>query len=204
MSEYECPICSEQFDSPKARGTHRRWNHDNPWEDRELLYQEYIVENNSTKQLADEWNCGDSTISEWVRKFGFERPYDNKKVIESMYVERRMSTTEIASGLNTSASTISRRLKEFNIPSRKRTSEVNGNTISSHNLLKFNIDGEYYSVRKHRMVAYAHRLIDFDDLFSPEPHIHHKNGIGWINSVENLKPVTSSEHARIHATENVD
>jgi len=46
---------------------------DAPWRDEEKLREEYVHKQRTAHDLAEEWGCGHSTVSRWVREYGFDK-----------------------------------------------------------------------------------------------------------------------------------
>jgi len=204
MAEYKCQDCGEVFDSAKSRGMHRRWNHSNPWEDKEKLESLYVDCDMSTREIAEEWDCGSSTIQEWVDRHNLvkTRPWRDEETLREYYVEKDLSIPEMAKLWDCGETTVQSNLKQNGIERQKDT--CNNNEYSdtqSHYYIHERIDGEDYYIRVSNLVAYGHKIIEFDDLINNTIHIHHKNGITWLNNPSNLQRVTEREHAKIHATE---
>ncbi len=92
-------------------------NPDRPWEDEDKLREEYIGDQKSQSQIAEEWDCDDTTIGRWLERHGiqkrtpseavsrgmlpdgaFER-LSNREWLEEQYSEKNKSLTEIADSL---------------------------------------------------------------------------------------------------------
>lgn len=202
-------MCGESFDSAKSRGGHRRWNHTNPWEEREKVYQKYVVERKSIPTIADEWDCGSTTIEQAIHNHGIkmrdrgegdgDEPWKDEETLQTEYVENKKSTIDLANEWGCSPSTINDSLRKFGIDRWGEVASINGtNTMRSYSFLHHREDGVNYYLRIHRLVAYSRGMLSSDELFSRDPPVHHKNGIGWINSPENLEVLTASEHIKRH------
>jgi len=46
---------------------------DAPWRDEELLREEYVHKQRTSKELAEEWECEPTTVLKWVRRHGFDK-----------------------------------------------------------------------------------------------------------------------------------
>jgi transposase-like protein len=51
----------------------RHARNDAPYKDKESLYTEYVVNGRTSEELANEWECDQTTILNWLDKFGIER-----------------------------------------------------------------------------------------------------------------------------------
>lgn len=260
--EYVCPMCGESFDSAKSRGMHRRWNHDNPWEDRDKLYQKYVEERKSIPKIADEWDCGETTVEQALEREEIEtrdrgenygdEPWKDPETLERLYWDEEMCFREIAEHLDCSPDKVRYNMEVNEIPRRgdggfskdtpwrdketlkeglERTGSVDElarewgcspTTIAQrkdrygidldvswrgyrrdYSIIRHQHNGEDHQIRVHRLVAYAHGMLSFEELFDPLVHIHHKNGNTWINSPENLEALTPKEHMNRHDWEHL-
>ena len=43
-----------------------------PWRNKDWLYREYVVKNKSSKRIAEENGCKQSTIQQWLRTFNIK------------------------------------------------------------------------------------------------------------------------------------
>ena len=96
--------------------------------DRDVLYDLYITQNLSIKQIANMYNAGKTTIQSKLVKYGIVKDkkeisktihkYDkyntNKYTIYDLYIVQNKSIEEVAKILDISRSTLIRRLKEYN------------------------------------------------------------------------------------------
>jgi transposase-like protein len=259
MSEkYDCPTCGESFDSAKGRGTHRRWNHDNPWDDPDKLREKYVTERLSMPKIAEMWSCGETTIEQALEKHGIEtrdrgenygdEAWKDKDTLKEMYEERGMSMPEIADELGCHHDKVRYNIENFEIE-RRDFGSVSKNTpwrdkqrlkkrlkkdgvdeiaddwgchpgtilkwksdhgidvehswyssnSSAYSRIEDSFNNEKCGLFVHQLVAYAHKDIEFEDLFNSKIHIHHKNGVKWLNNPENLEVLSASEHLEKHS-----
>lgn len=237
-------------------------NTDAPWRDEKLLRQKYIVEEKSTTEIADELDCGSSTIGEWLDKHSIEKrdrggnskevAWKQEHVLRKLYVEKECTMEEIAEKLGCSYSTVNTWIDKFDIETndvggnpadakykdetwlkeqyieKRKSAEQIAETCNCHqssvyyHLRKHDIpreqihndirefetvpystiyhreDGQNHYMFIHRLVAYAHRIIDGDELLDAKLDIHHKDGNHWNNSPENLEAVSPEEHQQYH------
>ena len=59
----------------------------------------------------------------------------------------------------------------------------------------FDENGKQTMIAEHRLVAFAHGLID--DPFDPFIEVDHKDRVCWYNSDKNLQALSSEAHSRI-------
>lgn len=71
MTEFECPVCGESFESKRSVASHRTV-HENIWEDKQLLERLYHDEKMSQAEIADELNCSPATVTRWMDNFDIE------------------------------------------------------------------------------------------------------------------------------------
>lgn len=262
---YECPVCGESFDSAKGRGTHRRWNHDNPWEEKDRLQTAYWDELKSIPTIADEWDCGETTIEQWLDKHGIETrnrgespkdaPWTDKDTLERLYWGEGMSRQEIADKLDCTQGDVRYNMEKHGIERRKHGMhrpdapfrkedelrkeyvekerpveelaeewDISTNTIykyvreydlprvgilpedkpqsKGYSFVYERVDGKPHYFSIHRLVAYAHGKLN--DIFDGDMHVHHKNGVKWHNSPENLEVLTPSEHMKLHQNDDYE
>ena len=110
-----------------------------------------------------------------------------------------MTEKEIADEFGCGSGTVHRWLSHFGIKRRKQAhkrSKSNGDL--SYSYIWWRKDGDWDRIRVHRLVAYAHGMLDSKELFDESIHVHHKNGIAWINHPDNLEALSASEHMSLH------
>lgn len=201
MTKHTCNICGESFGSNRALGVHKGRGHPSPWQDKSTLIKLYIEEDKSTRQIANELGCEASTVSRWLDEHNInkQKRYEDPVLLERLYRQERLSEKEIANRFSCSASTIHRKLVKYDIdrrPPAHDASDSYGDFCYSYIWHRKN--GDWDRIRVHRLVAYAHGMIDFDELFDADIHIHHKNGLPWVNSIENLERMGEIEHFKHH------
>jgi len=70
---FECDVCGKEFDNVKSKAAHMGHGHDEPWMSEDKLRKEYIENERSAREIAEEWGCDKTTIYNWLEKFGYER-----------------------------------------------------------------------------------------------------------------------------------
>lgn len=99
-------------DSPKTRYTGPR-----PWLDKDWLYNEYVVKDRSTKDIANEYGCKRNTIQVWLIKHGIkkeiktrdivrDKPYQSYEYLYEEHIVKRKPIAQIARECKVSADTI--------------------------------------------------------------------------------------------------
>lgn len=142
---------------------------------------------------------------------------DFKNELFKLYIGEQKSQNDLSAKYGVSNVIIARYLKKYKIPVRdhKTANHVNNTSFRNKNwrggrkitpegyitiydpIHPRAINGTY--VYEHRAVMEKHlgRYLEKDE------HIHHINGNRLDNRIENLKKLTSSEHAKIHAITHV-
>ena len=184
-----------------------------PYTDEDVLYEMYAEQRMSTREIADEFGCSNSTIVRWLGKHDInardrhdirlpgERGYDvGEEDLSSMYWDRKMSMQEIGEELDVDSSTVERWLRAYNIETRsigtwKRYEPPSFRThIKGYEQIRSQHEGDYDAVYVHRLFAVAE--YGFDAV--RDMHVHHRDEIPWDNRSENLELLTPSDHARHH------
>lgn len=93
------------------------------YHDGEWLYEQYIVRERTTKQIAKENNVCSATICNWLNKFqiGKVRMYVDKDWLYQKYVVEKLSMVVIGNLCKVTSTPISKWLEEYNIPKRTLT-----------------------------------------------------------------------------------
>ena len=67
-----CDVCGREFGSNKGVANHKSQSHNRmePWHDEATLRQMYVDKRMSTREIADELDCGSKTIKRWLKKTG--------------------------------------------------------------------------------------------------------------------------------------
>jgi predicted transcriptional regulator len=173
----------------------------------ESLFREFRIEKRlTTRELADRWGCSRSTVSRWEEKHGLDKtelkPWTDRERMLQLYEKEEKTADEISEIFECSRSTVLRWLKkhEINVRTPMHTYD---DAISSggYQFVRYWKNGMLYGMRVHRLVAYAHKMIDFDELFDPSVVVHHKNDIALINNPENLEVMRRGEHSQHHFDE---
>ena len=104
-------------------------NTDAPWRDEELLRQKYVVEGKSTTTIADEWDCGSTTVSSWLERHGIEKrdrgghpddaPWKQASTLRRLYHEEGLTMPEIADKYDVAYSTINNAFERTGVESHE-------------------------------------------------------------------------------------
>lgn len=141
-----------------------------------------------------------------------DKPYADEGTLRELYHGQGMSAIEMAERFGVSDTTIRNymercgieRRKAYNDPSRPpaHVLDPHGDGVgNSYEKIRTYDDGERHVVLVHRLIAYAHEMLSFEDLCNPDVEIHHKSGHGLDNRPENLEVKTTTEHSKNHADE---
>lgn len=168
-----------------------------PHKDAQTLEYLYITKKKSTEYIANCFGITRATLNYWMRKHGIHSkpryPWHDKEQVNKDYHEDGMSIRQIASKYNISGHSVRYWLDKLDIETRKSSRDkppcvyhdTRGYVFCSSAGDKFPI---------HRLAAVA--WFGLDAVVDKE--IHHKNGIKWFNTEDNLEPLTSSEHSKVH------
>lgn len=186
-----------------------------PWRDPDVLERLYREQGLSAYEIAEELDCCDSTIYQWLHRHNLKDPepeakqtppkLKDKDFLARLYNKQGLSQREIAEKLGCGTTTVSRWMKRHGIETRRidqignldALNEINAQRRASAMPLRTDKQGyERWSsgLSVHRLAAIA--WFGIDNVLGK--HIHHKNGIPWDNRRENLEPLSPSEHAREH------
>jgi len=212
IMSYECKYCGEQYDSKRGLAAHKGQTHTNPWDKKEKLREEYIENGKTTTEIAEEWDCGSTTINNALDKHGIEKrvqgggpkdaPWKDEDNLREWYFERKLSTSQIADKFdNITGDGIARQMKRMGMSLRKSNRETLPRPRSNsdgYEIVDTKYDGERNHVFIHHLVVIANGA-DPEKVFGDLTHVvHHRNGIEWDNRPNNLRLVTQSEHKKIH------
>lgn len=101
-------------------------------QNKDWLYEQYVLQNKNMKEIAEELGCGHNTVFEWVKRHNLTKScptkrrklnykYDRllcKELLYDIYVTQKKSTVEIAALLNCSHASVWQWLNRHNIPTR--------------------------------------------------------------------------------------
>lgn len=162
-----------------------RYTGPNPWTDKAWLYQEYVVHNKTSRQIAEEWGCAPTTITTMVSRFGLKKlppKYTDKEWLTEQYCNQQRSTEDIGNELGCSNDTISRWLSRFGLARRGKSHPL------KLNISKEQLEEEYvlnrksisqiakeYNTPRHRISRLIEEMgIDKYDLATIQMHVRDK------------------------------
>jgi len=131
----------------------------NKYNNKEWLFNQYIILKRSCNQIAKEVGCTNVTISKWLAKFSIPKrtlleaidlchnidiiKFRNKEWLEEQYIFHRKSYEQIEREFNIEKNTICHWMKEFGIKAR--------NCSESHLGKKYNISEDVLRLRGERI-----------------------------------------------------
>lgn len=123
-----------------------------------------------------------------------EEQYKDAEWLEQQYVAKDRSQAEIAAECGVSASTISRWRNKFDI--EKPDTAAFDTSTNGYERWRCQAGGGYDEVPVHRLLA----TLKVDELSELDgKHVHHKSGVKWQNTLENIEVLTPAEHNKRHA-----
>ena len=102
---------------------------------KQWLYDEYIVKDRSSEDIANEYGCKQNTIQCWLSKFDIKKPikhhnikrtkrYQNKDYLFDQIVAQQKSCAEVARLNNVSDDTIIKYCDKYNIPHKRKIYKI--------------------------------------------------------------------------------
>jgi transposase len=178
------------------------------WKDRETLEYLYRDRGYSQIEIARKLGCSDSTVSNWIRRFGLsknrDKPWRDAEKLRELYHDYGMSTIDIGAELGCHHMTVISWMEKHDIERRDRLMAANKGrwkkpapfmtTERGYECWKPKVLGETQYVSVHRLLAVSEYGFEAVD----EMAVHHKNKIPWDNRPENIELLTFSEHMEKH------
>lgn len=98
---------------------------------KEWLYNEYVIKDRSTQNIADEYGCKRNTIQCWLARFGIKKKidhhevkrtkqYQNREYLYDQIIIQHKSCMDVARLNHVSGDTIYKYCNEYNIPYNKK------------------------------------------------------------------------------------
>lgn len=174
---------------------------DAPYKDPEILRELYIDEGLTRAEIADELDCSMGDVRYHIEKHDIiteARPWRDPETLREKCEEEHIPVPELADRWNCGKTTLYWHMQKHGIESPKFAKEKKSQNVP-YSQIYHREDGENYFVLVHRLVACAHGMIEPSEVYSGDTDVHHKNGIVWDNSPENLEVLTPEEHQRVHS-----
>lgn len=179
----------------------------------ELLYYEYGLDQH---EIGDAFGMTNHTISRWMCKGGINpnplrvdeyrnAPWRDRDRLEKLYVEQHLTVYEIASRWDTTPGVIAKWLSRYDITQRPGCRGVS--QYVDRGYVRYAVyEGDLAEKGCGQTEVYEHQLVallnsDPADVFAPDMHVHHENGIRWDNRPTNIRVLTASEHTTEHVAE---
>lgn len=129
-----------------------------PWREEELLRQKYCVEDLSSRELAELWDCDKKTILNWLDKFDIptqnshmeDKPWQDKETLERLYIDEGLSCAEIGDKLGCSGHTADKWCKKLGVSKKYRNREW---------LYEKYVEEDMYVYRIAELAGCSHRTI---------------------------------------------
>lgn len=193
-----------------------------PWRDKDILEELYVEKELSSRDVADELNCGQSTVLRWLRRHDIDRrregrrqidlpePLDNPDELRRLYRTEQLSTNEIAEKYGVTRQVVRARLKRFGIEMRSHSTATVLRGIKEGKNFGYHITSNgYESFRSFdggdRVVFHVHQLVAIANGADPHKifsggsyHVHHKNGCTFDNRPSNLEVLSAKDHREKH------
>lgn len=100
-----------------------RYSGEHPWTNREWLYDQYVTQDRSSQEIADDYGAKQNTIQCWLAKFKIKKqntrklkPYQTYNYLYEHYVILKEDRATIAARFNISTHAVYLWLRKFNIP----------------------------------------------------------------------------------------
>lgn len=113
-----------------------------PWRDEETLRQKYSVEERSARELAGEWDCNKTTITNWLRKFDIpvrnshmeQSPWQDEGTLRELYIGEGLTCEAVGEELGCSGRTVQKWLKRHGLYRAYRNAEWLDKKFNEENL----------------------------------------------------------------------
>lgn len=126
---------------------------DAPWRDEGALYEQYIHQHKSIREIADEWDCNHKTVHRWLKNHGIERrgqghpaahpELRDAEKLESLYWGEYLSTAEISDIYDCSRRQISYWLNKHDIEIRPAHGDARKHPATWDELSEDELRSEY-------------------------------------------------------------
>lgn len=144
-----------------------------PWMDKEWLYNEYVVKDRSTQDIADEYGCKRNTIQCWLAKFKIKKKithrnrkckYDDEDFftydyLYEQYVVNDKSIVQIGKENNISNDTVRRRLEKLGFEIKKKVYRFFDDEETVQNVIKLYRDDKISANQIAKMYNTTHNVV---------------------------------------------
>lgn len=139
-----------------------------PYKDADKIREKYVNEGLTTREIADEWDCSNGTISRWLDNHDIETRDNWSKGVKAAAEHNRVERVQMRT--------------------HERGYEYWGTKVQHGDEHKSEI------VYVHRLLAVAEH--GFDAVCGNV--VHHKNEVRWDNRPENIEIMTRKQHQNEH------
>lgn len=115
-----------------------RYSGESPWLEQSWLYEQYVEQDKSSKEIAEEFGCKPSTITTYVSRYGLKKKEkDIKDVLYKKYIIQQKPPSVIGSEIKKTTKQVKQLLVENGFEIRKHSSVAK---VDSYNLEQLYID----------------------------------------------------------------
>lgn len=172
-------------------------------ENKEWLYQKYIVEKISIEKISRILNCRQCTVSRALKNYSITKDnpiYQDEKWLTEQYVTQNKSAAQIGKEIHVCPQTINRWIRRYNLEQaenpykdinwvRNQLKIYNGSVPKIAEATGFNVDTLWMWIRKHKINVEAHyyRKHDFNVKYFKAINDEHKAyWIGFLMADGNM------------------
>lgn len=182
--------------------------------DEEWLREQYVEEQRSAADIADELGYGSSKhVVKWLKRHGIEvrsggetvwyPELNDEEYLREKYTEERMTLSELAEEIGCSPKAVHDALQKHEVietSGSRDLSRVAPLRTNTRGYVVWQLSHDATQEPVHRLLAIAEGE-DPHKMYSDGYHCHHENGVPWDNRPSNIRVVSHSEHTRIHNQE---
>ena len=107
-----------------------RYTGEKPWMDYDWLYNEYVIKDKGSQDIADEYGCKQSTIQSWLAKYKIKKDIINKKIkrtailtkdfLYNELIGNKKTITDIVLETGISNNTIAKYINKYGIEYKRK------------------------------------------------------------------------------------
>ena len=111
-----------------------RYTGEKPWMDYDWLYNEYVVKDKGSQDIADEYGCKQSTIQSWLAKYKIKKDIINRKIkrtailtkdfLYNELIVNKKTITDIVLETGISNNTIAKYINKYDIEYKRKVYRV--------------------------------------------------------------------------------